>query len=41
MPENRDDVIVLDDQLELLFGPEVDGKTTNGGVLPFYVNLHC
>jgi len=40
MPENRDDVNVLDDQPELLFGPEVDGKTTNGGVLPFYVSLH-
>jgi len=31
---------VLDDQPELLFGPEVNGKTTNGGVLPFYVSLH-
>jgi len=36
MPENRDDVNVLDDQPELLFGPEVDGKTENGGVLTFY-----
>jgi len=40
MPKNRDDVNVLDDQPELLFGPEVDGKSTNGVVLPFYVSLH-
>jgi len=40
IPENRDVVNVLDDQLELLFGPKVNGKTTNGGVLPFYVNLN-
>jgi len=40
MPENRDDVNVLDDQPELLFSPEVNGKTVNGGVLPFYVSLH-
>jgi len=40
IPENRDVVNVLDDQPELLFGPEVNGKTVNGGVLPFYVSLH-
>jgi len=40
MPENRDDVNVLDDQPELLFSLEVDGKTANGGVLPFYVSLY-
>lgn len=40
MPENRDDVNVLDDTPELPFGPEVDGKTINGGVLPLYVSLH-
>ena len=40
MPENRDDVNVLDDQPELLFGLEVNGKTVNGGVLPFYISLH-
>lgn len=40
MPENRDDVNVLDDILELVFGLEVDGKTVNGDVLPFYVSLH-
>ena len=31
---------VLDDQPELLFGPEVNGKTENGGVPPFYVSLN-
>ena len=40
MPENRDVVNVLDDQPKLLFSPEVDGKTVNGGVLPFYVSLN-
>ena len=40
IPENRDDVNVLDDTPELLFGLEVDGKSVNTGVLPFYVSLH-
>lgn len=40
IPENRDDVNVLDNQPELLFGPEVDGKSVHGVVLPFYVSLH-
>jgi len=40
MPENRDAINVLDDQPELLFGPEVNGKTANGGVPPFYVSLN-
>ena len=31
---------MLDDTPELLFGPEVDGKTVVTGVLPFYVSLH-
>lgn len=38
--ENKDAVNVLEDQPELLFGPEVNGKTTNGGVPPFYVSLN-
>lgn len=38
--QNKDDVNVLDDTSELLFGPEVDGKTISTGVLPFYVSLH-
>lgn len=29
-----------DDQPELLFGPEVDGKLQGGGVPPFYVSLN-
>ena len=40
MPENRDAINVLDDQPELLFGPKVNGKTKNRGVLPFYVSLN-
>jgi len=39
MPENIDVVNVLDDQPELLFGLEVNGKIVNGGVLPFYVSI--
>ena len=38
--QSKDDVNVLDDTPELLFGPEVDGKTISTGVLPFYVSLH-
>ena len=37
---NKDNVNVLDDTPELLFGPEVDGKTAVTGILPFYVSLH-
>ena len=40
LTSNKDDVNVLDDTPELLFGPEVDGKTVVTGVLPFYVSLH-
>jgi len=40
IPENRDVVNVLDDQPELIFGPEVNGKKINGGVSPFYVSLN-
>lgn len=40
IPENRDVVNVLYDQAKLLFGPEVNGKTGNGGVPPFYVSLN-
>ena len=28
-----------DDQTELLFGPEVNGKHQQGGVPPFYISL--
>lgn len=40
LPKNKDDVNVLDDSLELLFGPEVNGKSTQGPIPPFYVSLH-
>ena len=40
MPEVKDSVNVLDDTPELLFGLEVNGKSTYGFVLPFYVSLH-
>lgn len=40
--ENTDTMNLNDDQLELLFGPKVDGKPQEGGVPPFYVilNIH-
>jgi len=38
--ENRDAVNVLDDKPELIFGPEVNGKSVDGGVPPFYVSLN-
>jgi len=40
LTHNKDDVNVLDDTPELLFGPEVDGKTISTRVLPFYISLH-
>lgn len=38
--ENTDSVSLNDDQLELLFGPKVEGKLEEGGVPPFYVSLN-
>lgn len=38
--ENTDTVNLNDDQPELLFGLEVDGKPQEGGVPPFYVSLN-
>jgi hypothetical protein len=35
-----DTVNIVDDQPELLFGPEVDGKSESGVVPPFYVSLN-
>jgi ribonuclease HI len=35
-----DTVNLIDNQPELLFGPEVDGQTDNGVVLPFYISLN-
>jgi len=37
---NEDLVNVFDDQLELIFGLEVNGKSVDGGVPPFYVSLN-
>jgi hypothetical protein len=38
---NHSDMVNLtDDQLELLFGPEVDGQTDNGVFAPFYISLN-
>jgi hypothetical protein len=39
--ENYSDTINLfDDQLEIMFGPEVDGQTDNGFIAPFYISLN-
>jgi hypothetical protein len=39
--ENHSDTVnLVDDQPELLFGPEVDGQTDNGVVAPFYISLN-
>lgn len=40
--ENTDTVNLNDEQPELLFGPEVDGKPQEGSIPPFYVspNIH-
>jgi hypothetical protein len=35
-----DTVNLTDDQLELLFGPEVDGQIDTGAVAPFYIRLN-
>jgi hypothetical protein len=37
---HSDTVNLVDDQPELLFGPEVDGQTDNGVVAPFYISLN-
>jgi hypothetical protein len=38
---NQSDMVnLVDDQPELLFGPEVDGQTDNGVVAPFYISLN-
>ena len=37
--EYKDAVNVFDDQHELIFGPEVNRKSVDGGVPPFYVSL--
>lgn len=37
---NEDLVNVFDDQHELIFGPEINGKSIDGGIPPFYVSLN-
>jgi len=37
---NKDSVNLFDDHPELIFGPEVNGKSVDGGVPPFYVSLN-
>jgi hypothetical protein len=38
---NQSDMVnLVDDQPELLFGPEVDGQTDNGVIAPFYISLN-
>jgi hypothetical protein len=37
---HSDTMNLTDDQHELLFGPEVDGRDDNGDVAPFYINLN-
>jgi len=38
--ENVDSVNLFDDQIELSFGPEVNGKPLEGGIPPFYFSLN-
>ena len=38
--ENEDSVNLFDDQPELIFGPDVNGKPQEGGVPPFYISLN-
>jgi hypothetical protein len=38
--EGTNTINVVDDQPKLLFRPEVDGKSENGVVLPFYISLN-
>jgi hypothetical protein len=37
---HSDTMNVTDDQPELLFGPEVDGRDDNGDAAPFYISLN-
>jgi len=38
--ENEDSFNLIDDQLELIFGPDVNGKPVEGGIPPFYISLN-
>ena len=37
--ENEDTINMNEDRLELIFGPNVDGKHSDGSVPPFYLSL--
>jgi hypothetical protein len=37
---HSDTVNLTDDQPELMFGPEVDGRDDTGDVTPFYISLN-
>lgn len=38
--ENKYSVNLFDDQPELMFGPDVNGKLVEGGIPPFYISLN-
>lgn len=38
--ENEDSINLFDDQPELIFSPDVNGKRMEGGVPPFYISLN-
>jgi len=38
--ENEDSVTLFDDQPELIFGPNVNGKPMEGGIPHFYISLN-
>lgn len=38
--EGEDTINLNDDQLDLLFGPKVNGTHQQGGILPFYISLN-
>ena len=39
MNDGEDSINLNDDQLELIFGPNVNGKHADGVVPPFYISL--
>lgn len=38
--ENEDSINLFDDQPELIFGPDVNGKPMEGGIPPLYISLN-
>ena len=39
MNDGEDAINLNDDQRELIFGPDVNGKHSYGSIPPFYINL--